>query len=622
MTEQTLSWRRRLGAALILALVITAVAGIWRMAGTTGRAPAMPAGGGATPAPAPGDGPQPPQLVLGSLGGFEGWNPLLTERHPLQPLLFRSLVRYNDRMEVEPDLAASWEVGKDGRVYTLHLAEATWWDGRPVTASDVVFSLTTRLHPRADRLAAYNLAALNGAETYLAELDRLDRDRQAGLLDEATWEARAMAAYDRWLERGAVRAPDPRTVVVTFSEPYAPALELFTLPVVPAHAFASRAEALDPRHPFHTGHPVGSGPYRLDSWVPGVQARLVAREDLPPEQAPGYPLVVVRFFHEQEELDRAVLAGEVDAGRLSPEAARQVVAGQAPLRLVEFPDLGYTYLAYNLADPILADPAVRRAVEQAVDRSALVGALFGRYAEVLAGPGLPGTWWAAPQAPPRYDPEAARALLEQAGWVDGDGDGVRERGEQQLAIRIITHRENRYREEAAEMLAGFLRQVGIAAEVQVVDWPDLVAVLREGRYQAALLGVGVGVDPDGYALWHSAGHLNFTGLHDAEVDRLLEEGRRGGDRRVIYRQVQQRLAELEPALFLWQEILVLGVRQGVEGPISGSPGGFFWNVAAWHPADEPGPTGGPAAARGGTSKARRQPAHAGGAPGVHGAASR
>ncbi|ADU50431.1 extracellular solute-binding protein family 5 [Thermaerobacter marianensis DSM 12885] len=585
MSEQTLNWRRRLGAAVILALVLVAAAGIWHLAGTAGPGPAVPADPTGAPATPPGDQPSVPELVLGSLGGFEGWNPLLTERHPLQPLLFRSLVRYNDRMEVEPDLAASWDVSDDGRVYTLHLAEASWQDGRPVTADDVVFSLTTRLHPRADRLAAYNLAPLDGAEAYLAELESLDREKAAGLLDEATWEARAQAAYGRWLKRGAVRAVDPRTVVVTFAEPYAPALELFTLPVVPAHAFASQAEALDPENPFHTGRPVGSGPYRLVSWVPGVQARLVARDDLPAEAAPGYRVVVVRFFRDQEELDRAVLAGEVDAGRLSPEAAREVVASREPLRLVEFPDLGYTYVAYNLRAPVLADPAVRRAIDLAVDRQAMVRDLFGRYAEPLTSPGLPGTWWAAPAPLPRHDPEAARAVLEAAGWKDADGDGVRERGEQRLAIQLLTHRENRYREEAAAMLAASLREVGIAVEVRLVDWPELVAALQEGRYEAALLGVAVGVDPDGYALWHSGGHLNFTGLHDAELDRLLEEGRRGGDRRAVYRQVQERLVQLQPALFLWQEIQVLAVRPGVDGPISGSPGGFFWNLAAWHPSD-------------------------------------
>src|SRR5690606_14392304 len=113
------------------------------------------------------------------------------------------------------------------------------------------------------------------------------------------------------------------------------------------------------------------GPYRLESWVPGVEARLVARDDLPPAATPGYPVVVVRFFREQDELDRAILDGEVDAGRLSPEAARQAVESGSPLRLVEFPDLGYTYVAYNLRDPVLADPAVRRAIDLAVDRQAL-----------------------------------------------------------------------------------------------------------------------------------------------------------------------------------------------------------------------------------------------------------
>lgn len=585
MSEQTLNLRRRLGAALILALVLIAVAGVWHAAGPARRTPTAPAGSAATPAPGPGADRGAPELVIGSLGGFEGWNPLLTERHPLQPLLFRSLVRYNDRMEVEPDLAASWEVGDDGRSYTLHLAEATWQDGQPVTADDVVFSLTARLHPAADRMGAYNLAALAGAAEYLAELERLDREREAGRIDADAWEERAQAAYARWLAQGAVRAVDPRTVVVTFAEPYAPALELFTLPVVPAHAFASQAEALDPEHPFHTGAPVGSGPYRLESWVPGVEARLVARDDLPPAATPGYPVVVVRFFRDQDELDRAILDGEVDAGRLSPEAARQAVESGSPLRLVEFPDLGYTYVAYNLRDPVLADPAVRRAIDLAVDRQALVGELFGRYAEPLTSPALPGTWWAGPAPLPRHDPQAARDLLAAAGWRDVDGDGIRERDGRPLVIELLTHRENRYREQAAVMLADWLRQVGIAVEVRRLEWGELVAALREGRYQAALLGVGVGVDPDGYALWHSGGHLNFTGLHDAELDRLLEAGRRGGDRRATYRKVQERQVELQPALFLWQEIQVLAVRPEVAGPISGSPGGFLWNVAAWHPAD-------------------------------------
>mgnify|MGYP001307963537 CR=1 FL=1 len=598
LAEQSLYRRRRIGAALILALVLVAVIGVWRLAPTAGSQPGTPAGEDPPALSPPGQGEQPagPELVLGSLGGIGGWNPLLNERHPLQALLFNGLVRYNDQMQVEPDLAESWQASEDGRVYTFKLRAARWQDGEPVTAADVVFSLTARLHPRADRLAAYNLAPLKGAAAYLAELDRLDRERAAGTLEAEAWAEQAESAYRRWLAQGAVRATDERTVVVEFDEPFAPALELFTLAVIPAHAFSGPEEALDPEHPFNTRAPVGSGPYRLESWVPDVRARFVARDDLPAGQAPGYRYVTVRFFRDQDALDRALLEGEVDAGRISPEAASQAAARQEPLRLVEYPDLGYTYVVYNLADPVLSDPAVRQALNLAVDRERMVRELFGRYAQPLTSPGLPGMWWTAPAPPPRHDPAGAREILDRAGWRDEDGDGVRERGGQPLTFQLLTHRENRYREAAAAMLRESLAAAGVRVEVRLVEWPELVAALRSGRFQAALLGVGVGVDPDGYPLWHSGGHLNFTGLHDAELDRLLEEGRRGGDRRELYARVQRRLVELQPALFLWQETQVFATRPGLGGPVSGSPGGFFWNVTAWHPEDRPAgePAGAPA----------------------------
>ncbi|HEY8394385.1 MAG TPA: ABC transporter substrate-binding protein [Thermaerobacter sp.] len=624
MAEESLYRRRRFGAALILLLVAGLVAGVWWLGPGAGPESGLAAGEPGGPA-GPEDGEEAaPELVIGALAGLGGWNPLLNDLQWLQPLLYQGLVRYNDRMEIEPDLAESWKVSEGGRVYTVKLRPATWHDGEPVTADDVVFSLTARLHPRADRFGAHNLAPLKGAEAYLRRLETLDREREAGTLSEEAWWERARQAYAEWLRQGAVRAEDERTVVIEFEQRFAPALELLTLPVIPAHVFASVEEALDPDHPFHTRQPVGSGPYRLEQWVPDVRARFVARErdagdgtgamgsatagapdgagaaasdgnGVKNGTAPGYPRLTVRFYRDQEALDRAVLEGEVDAARVSPDLARR--AGGEELNLFEYPDLGYTYVLYNLRDPVLADASVRRALELAVDRERIVRELFDRYAQPLTSPGLPGMWWYAPAPPATFDPEEARRLLDEAGWRDADGDGVRERDGRPLALELLTHRENRYREEAARMLRDALAGIGVRVEVRVVDWPELVRALRQGQFQAALLGVGLGVDPDAYPLWHSNGHLNFAGLHDREIDRLLEQGRRGGDRRAVYARVQERISELRPALFLWQETRIFATRPGVAGPISGSPAGFLWNVASWHPAaQQPAPaTGGQAA---------------------------
>lgn len=587
MADESLYRRRRLGAALILLLVAALVAGVWRLAPTAGPEPGLATGGAGEQAEPGGDGGEEaePELVIGNLAGVRGWNPLLDDRQWLHALLYNGLVRYNDQMQIESDLAESWQASDGGRVYTVRLRPAAWHDGRPITAADVVFSLTVRLHPRADRLGAYNLAPLKGAAAYLRRLEFLDGERDAGRLDEGEWWERAREAYEQWLREGAVRAVDDRTVVIEFQEPFAPALELLTLPVIPAHAFERPEDALDPEHPFHTRQPVGSGPYRLESWVPDVRARFVAREDAAGSgEEPGYRRVTVRFYRDQEALDRALLEGEVDAARVSPDLARR--AGREELNLFEYPDLGYSYVIYNLKDPALADPAVRQALDLGVDRQRVVEELFGRYAQPITSPGLPGLWWYAPAPPVTFDPAEARSLLERAGWRDEDGDGVRERNGRPLSFELLTHRENRYREQAAWMLRDALAEIGVRVEVRLVDWPGLVEALKAGRFQAALLGVGLGVDPDAYPLWHSSGHLNFTGLKDAELDRLLEQGRRGGDRRAVYARVQERIVELRPALFLWQETQVFATRPGVAGPVSGSPAGFLWNIAAWHPADQ------------------------------------
>src|SRR5690606_22458964 len=111
----------RFGAALILLLVAGLVAGLWWLGSAAGPEPGVAAnesGGQGRPEDGEGGGPE---LVIGALAGLGGWNPLLNDLQRLQPLLYQGLVRYNDRMEIEPDLAESWKVDEGGRVYTVQL---------------------------------------------------------------------------------------------------------------------------------------------------------------------------------------------------------------------------------------------------------------------------------------------------------------------------------------------------------------------------------------------------------------------------------------------------------------------------------------------------------------------
>jgi peptide/nickel transport system substrate-binding protein len=386
-----------------------------------------------------------------------------------------------------------------------------------------------------------------------------------------------------------VEVVDSFTVRFHFSEPYPYQLmDANDGPIVPRHRLASVPPESMATCAFGR-HPVGNGPYRLARWEEGRFLELEANPGYYEKGKPRIPRVIFRIVPDLVALELQLETGEVDClESVPPERAARWERSGGEIRIYRFPSRRVTFLAFNLEDPILSDRRVRRALQRALDPEAIVDAVWRGYARAVASPMHPLLWACdTTLVPPTQDLEAARTMLEEAGWRDLDGDGVRERGGRRLVLEILTNAGNPQRLDVATLAQAFFAEIGVEARVRPLEWGTFVDRLLEGRFQACVMGWKVGTRADLRPFWHSEavgrGGFNICRLRDPEVDRLIEEARR--ERRVevarrLWSVCQRRIAEEVPmALQVVPDELVALRRSFV--PVDPNPISFFQRLREW-----------------------------------------
>ena len=190
--------------------------------------------------------------------------------------------------------------------------------------------------------------------------------------------------------------------------------------------------------------------------------------------------------------------------------------------------MGYTYLGYNLNRFMFKDKRVRQALSYAIDKQEIIdGVLFG-LGRVCTGPYKPDTFWYNPNVRRySYDPERAGRLLDEAGWKDTDGDGIRDKDGQPFSFTILTNQGNEMRKKAGQIIQQHLSKVGIKVSLRIIEWAAFISQFIDKRnFDATLLGWISGPDPNLINVWHSSktreGELNFIGFKNEEADRMLE----------------------------------------------------------------------------------------------------
>ena len=396
-----------------------------------------------------------------------------------------------------------------------------------------------------------------------------------------------------------VTAPDPHTVRVAYREPFVPALESWGMGIVPRHVFGGARGKGFNSHPANRS-PIGTGPYRFIRWDPDEKIILEAN--------PGYfrgrpkiPKYVFRIIPDQSVEFLELRNKSIDILLLTPDqyhAYPEFFEGYKKYRL---PRAVYTYLGFNLDQPLFRDKKVRTALAMAIDKEDLVRGVLMGLGRAATGPYLPLSWAFDPGVKDfDHDPKRAAEILGEAGWTDSDGDGVLDRGGRPFEFTIITNQGNKMRSLSAEIIQEQLARIGVKVQIRVLEWSTFLKdFIDKHKFDACILGWSLSPDPDQHGIWHSSqrgeGRYNFVSYSNPEVDRLLEAGRREFDpekRKRLYRRTHRLIHDDIPYVFLYYPDQLPVVSDRVEGvklaPLSSF--GFGWNFEEWRTAGAPART--------------------------------
>jgi peptide/nickel transport system substrate-binding protein len=503
------------------------------------------------------------------------FNPLLTTNETslaVSRLLWPSLIGQDPQEGyVTPDaLASAWNWSDDGRIYTFTLRSGiTWSDGQPITAHDVQYTF-------------------------------------AALADEGVQSPyrSALAAIEQIVAR------DDQMAVVTFAAADCAALHLLRQPVLPRHLY--RIDFSDLRdNPLTSAPSVSAGPFRFAEWQPGAEIRLV-RNPTYWRGAPHLEEWRFRIVPDATLRIAQLLAGAIDATFVPPDQVR-VVEGRNEIVLYQHPADSYSFLALNLADPqnpqpgqdgdgaqtaqsphpILGDLRVRRALGLALDYPQLLAAAYDDQSYRQASYLLPSVPWAYAAGLTPYDLDLAQAatLLTAAGWVDSDGDSVREREGQRLTLTLLTNDDSAARVRMGELVEQQLARVGVEIRFTPLPFEAMAATLLGQQFDLAIAGwENIGPDPATSTFWHSrddlpGNGLNFASYQDLEVDAWLDAAAQlpGCDplaRGALYRQVQERLAGQAALIPLGGPVRSWAYRAGW-GNVEPGPWEIYRDVHQW-----------------------------------------
>ena len=490
-------------------------------------------------------------MVEGSIGDASNLIPLLSTdstSHGIASMIYNGLVKYDKDLNIVGDLARYWDISEDGLVITFHLRKGVkWHDGHPFTAGDVLFTYQVTIDPGTPTAYSGDFLKVKKAE----------------VLDDHTFR-------------------------VTYDRPFAPALTSWSASILPGHLLKEKDITSTPL----SRRPVGTGPYMFKEWKTGQKIVLISN----PDYFEGRPYIdgyIMRIIPDTATMFLELRAKGIDRMNLTPlQYARQTEnrVFRRNFNKYRYPSFSYTYLGYNLKNPLFKEKYVRQAISYAINKEEIIQGVLLGLGRVATGPFTPNTWVYNPRVKKYpYNPQKARHLLAEAGWKDTDGDGILDKNGRPFAFEIITNQGNELRAKCAEIIQRRLADIGISVKIRIIEWAAFIRqFINKRNFDATILGWTVPLDPDIYDVWHSnkmgPAELNFISFKNNEVDILLEKGRSTFDRnerKKCYDRIQEILAEEQPCTFLYvpDALPIINARfRGIEP----APIGIGHNFIKWY----------------------------------------
>lgn len=482
------------------------------------------------------------------------WTPgAVVESNLINTLIFDQLVRYSkEDLTPAPGLAESWEAAADGLSWTFTLRDdVTWQDGEPFTADDVAFTFNDVV--LVDDLAANNASSFGPVES--------------------------------------VEVVNPTTVKFVLTEPFSslPYYLAYYAGILPEHILGGEENPLSVAA-FNKQTPVGTGAFKVAEFVPGSYVRLERN----PDYWGGEPKVagiVFSIVPDPNTQLAQILAGELDMVTVSNPALLAGVQNNPALKVLEQSQNVYYFVVLNQQDPRFQDVRVRQALLYAIDRPAIIDSVLKGYGEVATGPIAPLQQALYDADVPNYpfDPEKAKALLAEAGWMPGP-DGILTKDGEPLTIAMPTGQFGSL-VPATLLVQQYWKAIGVNADVQVLEWNAYIQQMFVNRqYEATLAWWSTPPTPDVtpyYASSAAEAGQNIPGYQSAELDTIMAEGRAATTEAAqveVYSRMQAYLAEQLPYLYLWYPDTITVVNTRIGGMLETNNPAAFQYASEWYVA--------------------------------------
>jgi peptide/nickel transport system substrate-binding protein len=485
----------------------------------------------------------------GLIGSPQFINPLYSSSNDVDQdislLVYSGLMQWHPTEGLITDLAESFTISEDERVYTFTLREdATWHDGTPVLVRDAIFTFNAIQNPE---YKSPHSSALRGV---------------------------------------VIEQVDDRTVAFSLEEPFAPFLSALTVGILPADYWGD----LDPstmRLAERNIAPIGSGPYKVDEFAKDkrgvIQSYKLVRYAKYYDDSPFIDEIVFKFYPTINEAITALENRNIEGIAFIPkDRLSEFDGGNWQIISPTLPQI--TGLFFNLKNEYVEDRRVREALGAAIDKEALLQTVLNNQGSLVHSILLQNITIENPvENPTPFNTERSIELLDELGFSPSG---------ERLPIKLTTV-DQPETVAVASAIADMWSDVGVDVNISIID-PALFReeVLKERSYDILLSGTLYGADPDPYPFWHSsqATHpgLNLSGYSNRKADELIERGRITSDdteRQETYRELADMINESLPAIFLYQPTYSYVTQSRIRGIDISSivvPADRFGQIQTWY----------------------------------------
>ncbi len=341
-----------------------------------------------------------------------------------------------------------------------------------------------------------------------------------------------------------VEIVDPYTVRVVYKRLFSPAINSWTIGILPEHLLDKKALEKEMDRRGITGdarktfgmrdsdfnrHPIGTGPFRFVSWSSDELIRLKRNDDYW-DRPPEYKEYFYRIIPDMVTQEVEFRTGAIDAYQPQPHQAARYRKDKN-YQTYSSLSFGYTYIGYNNRRPLFRDPRVRRALGMAINVKQIIKYVMYGEGERVTGPYPRNTdWYDVSVKPLPYDPQGALHILESLGWKR-NADGWLEKNGKIFEFNLVTNQGNPIRADVATIAQNQWRKIGIKCNTQVFEWAVFLQdFINKHDFDAVILGWSMDINPDLYQIWHSSqsgpGQLNFVGYSNPQADKLMVRIRR------------------------------------------------------------------------------------------------